>query len=223
MPKRMGQRICLAFLLTVLPGVAGALAAGKPSAMVESVSPATAGLNPMDYVEAGRTIALPEGATLVLDYLGSCTRETITGGTVRIGTEQSVVEHGKLLRSQLDCDGSNLQTSAAESDVPGAESYRALGLPTRPTLTIYATMPIIATSLLSPVTLQRVDGNDPPVSLGQPTPFGRRAVIDFAATGRTLAPGGIYRITQEGRVLVFRVDPEAASGRLPLVQRLLPL
>jgi hypothetical protein len=33
----------------------------------------------------------------------SCVRETITGGTVTIGTDQSEVKAGKVTRTKLDC------------------------------------------------------------------------------------------------------------------------
>jgi hypothetical protein len=214
-------RAFLAVLLLAVPAASvAARAAEKPTAMVESISPDTAGLNPMDYVQPGRTITLPEGATLVLDYLASCVRETITGGTVHIGTDQSQVEHGKVSRRQVECDGSDLQLTAAQSDAGGVAVYRALGQPTTPTLTIHATMPVIVTTSAAPITLQRVDSTDPAVELGTPVPSGSRATVDFARTGQALVPGGVYRLTQDKRVLVFKVDPEATNGALPLVQRL---
>ncbi len=214
--------VALVLLAAPLP-LSAALAADKPAAMIESVSPAAAGLNTMEYLQPGRTIALPDGATLVLDYLGSCIHETITGGTVHIGTDQSQVEHGKVVRSQVDCDGSDLQLSAAQSDAGGVAVYRTLALPTKPTLTIDATMPVVVTPGTASVTLQRIDANEPSIDLGPPAPTGTRLTIDFARLGRSLVPGGIYRLTQGNRMLVFKVDPQAQAGSLPLVQRLLPL
>jgi hypothetical protein len=41
--------------------------------------------------------------TIVLSYLHSCVRETITGGTVTVGVEQSEVQAGKVTRSKVDC------------------------------------------------------------------------------------------------------------------------
>ena len=219
----MNRMSVVVALLATPMAWSGALAADKPTAMIESVTHTVGGLNPTDYLQQGRTITLPEGGTLVLDYLGSCIHETITGGTVHIGTEQSQIEHGKVIRSQYDCDGSGLQLQASMSDAGGVAVYRTLGQPTKPTLTIDATMPVIVTSAMTPITLQRIDGNDEPVDLGAPTPYGTRAVLDLARTGRSLAPGGTYRLTQGGRVLVFKVDPQAQAGAVPLVQRLLPL
>ena len=210
-------------MLAASAPLSAAWAADKPTAMIESVTPPAAGLNPTDYLEPGRTITLPEGGTLVLDYLGSCIHETITGGTVRIGTDQSQIEHGKVVRSQYDCDGSGLQLSASQSDAGGVAVYRALGQPTKPTLTVNATMPVIVTTETAPITLERVDANEAPVDLGPPAVYGTRGVMDFARLGRSLVPGGIYRLTQDKRVLVFKVDAHAQPGPLPVVQRLLPL
>ncbi|HKM62572.1 MAG TPA: hypothetical protein VJY39_08795 [Acidisphaera sp.] len=218
------NRMSVALVLLAAPmSLSAALAADKPAAMIESVTPAAPGLNTMDYLQPGRTITLPDGATLVLDYLGSCIHETITGGTVHVGTDQSQVEHGKVVRSQVDCDGSDLQLSAAQSDAGGVAVYRTLAPPTAPTLTVSATMPVVVTPGMASVTLQRVDANEPSVDLGPPSPSGTRWTIDFARVGRSLAPGGVYRLTQGNRVLVFKVDPQAQGGSLPLVQRLLPL
>ena len=49
----------------------------------------------MDYLETGRVIRLGARETVVLSYLYSCTRETITGGTVTVGTDRSEVLSGK--------------------------------------------------------------------------------------------------------------------------------
>jgi hypothetical protein len=218
----MNRTLALVVLAATAPlGVAWA--ADKPAAMVESVSPATAGLNSMDYLQPGKTIALPDGGTLVLDYLSSCIRETITGGTVHVGADQSQVDHGKVVRSQVDCAGSDLQLSAAQSDAGGVAVYRALGQPTTPTLTIDATMPVVVTPDMAPIILQRVNGDESDVNLGAPSPSGTRGFVDFARLGRSLTPGGIYRLVQGKRVTVFKVDLQARGGNLSLVERLVPL
>jgi hypothetical protein len=71
-----------------------------PTALVEEVKSASAGIEFMDYVGAGDVIKLEPSDVLVLSYLKSCEHEAITGGTVRVGTEQSEVEGGKVVRSK---------------------------------------------------------------------------------------------------------------------------
>src|ERR1700730_17000118 len=75
-------------------GRSPALAAPIPVALVEEVSGAPAGVEFMDYVETGKTIELGARGGIVLSYLNSCVRETISGGTVTVGTDQSDVQGG---------------------------------------------------------------------------------------------------------------------------------
>ena len=88
----MKIRIAVVALATVM---SPALAATIPVALVEEVSGAPAGVEFMDYVETGKTIELGARGGIVLSYLNSCVRETISGGTVTVGTDQSDVQGGK--------------------------------------------------------------------------------------------------------------------------------
>jgi hypothetical protein len=58
-----------------------AASAGLPVALIEQLSGNPVGLE--NYLETGRVIRLGTRETVVLSYLASCTREAITGGTVR--------------------------------------------------------------------------------------------------------------------------------------------
>jgi hypothetical protein len=81
-----------------------AASAGSPVALIEQLSGNPAGLEIMDYLETGRVIRLGARETVVLSYFNSCTRETITGGTVTVGTDQSEVLSGKVERTKFGCD-----------------------------------------------------------------------------------------------------------------------
>src|SRR5580692_4829199 len=72
--------------------------AGEPVAIVEDVSGKMSGVEFMEYVESGKVIKLGPHDQMVLDYLKSCWRETITGGTVTVGNEQSQVQLGSVKR-----------------------------------------------------------------------------------------------------------------------------
>jgi hypothetical protein len=78
-------------------GVAG------PAALLESVATQSASTNVIAYVETGKTFRLGTYDTMVLSYLDSCVRETITGGTVTIGIGHSDVQGGIINRTKLDC------------------------------------------------------------------------------------------------------------------------
>jgi hypothetical protein len=86
-----------ALLVMTSAGVAG------PAALVENVVGDSAPARVMDYLDAGQTIRLGSHETIVLSYLHSCVRETITGGVVTIGVDQSEVQAGKVTRTKLDC------------------------------------------------------------------------------------------------------------------------
>jgi hypothetical protein len=66
--------------------------------LVEDVKSASANVEFMDYVGAGQVIKLEPSDVLVLSYFKSCEHETITGGTVRVGSEKSEVTDGKIVR-----------------------------------------------------------------------------------------------------------------------------
>src|ERR1700737_2473986 len=86
-----------AVLATTSAGVA------EPAALVENVVGHSALTEVMTYLDTGRTIRLGPRDTIVLSYLHSCVRETIIGGTVTIGVDQSEVRAGKVTRTKLDC------------------------------------------------------------------------------------------------------------------------
>src|SRR5438128_2137893 len=76
----------LAVAAGMMVGSAAPAAPGQV-ALVEDVTGNPAGVALMDYLETGKTIALGPRDSVVLSYMSSCVRETITGGTVTIGTD----------------------------------------------------------------------------------------------------------------------------------------
>jgi hypothetical protein len=82
--------------------LAGAVAVASPAAadptgvaLVEGLTGNPSGVEFMDYVRAGQVIRLGPHQTMVLSYMASCVRETITGGTVTVGTQRSEVQSGQ--------------------------------------------------------------------------------------------------------------------------------
>ena len=91
-----------------------------PTALVEDVKSASADIEFMDYVGTGQVIRLGPQDVLVLSYLKSCEHETITGGTVRVGTDKSEVEGGQIARAKVPCNGGNMKLSAQQANASGA-------------------------------------------------------------------------------------------------------
>ena len=50
-----------------------------------------------------------------------------------------------------------------------------------------------------------------------------RGYYDFVRSGRSLVAGGTYRVVAGSHEIVFKVDPEAKVGRVPIVSRLVRL
>jgi len=206
--------------------VAGASAA-QPAAVVEEVADKAAGVEEMEYVSAGRVIKLSAGGKLVLGYLASCVRETISGGTVTIGEAESAVAGGKVVRTKTPCTGTQLALSNQQTRSSGVVVFRAPPTGAKPAaapeaaFTLYGTAPLVELSTAGTLVLERLDAKE---RLEIPIPeagLRRGAFYDFAATDKALTAGGLYRAQFGAREVVFRVDPLAKAGKSPLVGRLL--
>jgi len=118
------RNVALAFaaaILTIPPA-----SAGSPVALIEQLSGNPAGVEIMDYVETGKVIRLGPRQTIVLNYLNSCTRETITGGTVTVGTDQSEVLSGKVERTNVRCDPGKASLASEVAIQIAGRAFRGL-------------------------------------------------------------------------------------------------
>ena len=201
-------------------------AAGQPAALVDSISITVPGVAPMEYLPAGTTIDLGTGGLLVLDYLASCVREEITGGTIKIGTTQSAVDKGTVSRRRVECDGAELQITAVQSDRGGTVTYRSAlnkgpdGLPL-PDIILRSRAPFIAASQAGTIRIERLDAEEPArdiIAEGS-----GRIGVDLARMPPLLSAGGLYRATAGARSLVFRIAPDAGGAEMARLSRLLPL
>src|SRR5258707_15185647 len=94
--------------IVVFVGFTGLAAAQSPVAVVEDVQGKVTGVEFMDYVAPGKVIKLGPGGMVVLGYMKSCWRETITGiGTVIVGAEESMVHLGDVKAGKVACDSSH--------------------------------------------------------------------------------------------------------------------
>jgi hypothetical protein len=110
--------------------LAGALAAtpalaGDAVALIESLAGQSQRVELMKYAHAGQVIRLGPDQTLVLSYKDSCVRETITGGTVTIGTDQSEVRSGEVTRMRGQCVVGRVDITDGQVSV-GGRSFRGL-------------------------------------------------------------------------------------------------
>jgi hypothetical protein len=197
--------------------------AADPVAIVEDVSANAADLQPMDYVAAGRIIALAANQSLTLGYMKSCTREVIAGGRVTIGQERSVVDGGKVERSQVRCDGGRLRLTAEQASKSGGMVFRKPPSPNVPIdVMIYGLSPVLELTAGMKATIDRLDASSAQLVL-MPSAEQLRGgkFLDLARENKILSAGGVYRLTSGDKQLVFKVDPAASGGAAPVVGRLL--
>jgi hypothetical protein len=224
------MRICQKTIgagLGILMLAAGAAWAATPVAMVEDVTGTSAGVGPLDYLDAGRSIKLGASDTLILDYLHSCIRETITGSALVVGADQSVVRGGKVTRETVSCDGGQLQLTADQSQKSETIVFRKK--PTDAKLppaqrTLYGLSPMFQLPGPGELTVERLDKPAEEIDLSlTAADLVQRKFYDFAKHGRALAGGGLYRATFGSISVVFRLAETATAGEAPLMARLLRL
>jgi hypothetical protein len=222
----IGAVLIAAAAASVMTGARPALAA-DPVALVEDVSGTSAGIDFMDYLTAGKTVKLGGTDRLVLDYLRSCVRETITGGVVTIGADESRVVGGAVKREKVQCDGGKLRLTTDQAAKSGAIVFR--GVPKRTEdnqaeRTLYGLSPIVDLKGPGTLVIERLDQSaEAMVIKVEAAQLTRGAFYDLAKSGRALAAGGLYRATGNGRSIVFKIDPTAQPGASPLAGRFLRL
>jgi hypothetical protein len=200
--------------------------AQSPAAVVEELAGAVAGVQFMDYVEPGQVIRLGAHDRIVLGYLKSCWRETISGGTVTVGNEQSEVASGEVARVKVACEGGKMMLSAELAGKSGAMVFRQVPKPqavalAHPEFTLYGQSPVLELRPPGKLVIERLDqpGERRELVVSE-NDLVRGAFFDCAKAGVTLAPGGIYRAKFADQAIVFKIDPDAKAGDVPLVGRL---
>jgi hypothetical protein len=212
-----------------LLSLAPAAAADAPVAVVEDIKGKVTGAEFMDYVTPRSVIKIADGGTVILSYLNSCRRETITGnGTVVVGAEQSIVDQAVMTAEKTNCDSN--QASATTKDTSGVAATllrsvdrdNAPALP-EPQLTLYGASPFIQAMGRGTLVVRRLDldGERHQIALGGTQLKGK--FVDFAREDVALVPGGLYAASFKSAEIVFRVDTKAKPGATPIVGRLLRL
>lgn len=190
--------------MPVFLGFAGILAAGaaqaEPSALVEDITSDRDDVQLMDYLEPGQTIKLAADETIVIGYLLSCIQETITGGTVTVGEDESTVAGGKVESGYVDCDGGPVVAQVGAEQEAGAGAFRGNVPP--PDRIIYGLSPIVRLSEpANDLRLKLMNSDEEEVTV----PVNGK-VVDFADLGIVLQSSGTYLLTAGERRLLFKVS-----------------
>jgi hypothetical protein len=216
-------------VLVLLAGLQGlprsVEAAALPSALIESVSGGISGAELLDYVSPGQVIQLGASGSLILAYLETCVRETITGGEVTIGMHASQVRGGEIKREFPPCSTANVSDwralNSAGTVFRSGPLDKRLAKPKRSA--IYSLSPIFEIADHGIMLLKRIDqpGEQYEVVVS-PSSLIRGRFYDFAAGNARLKAGGRYEVSLGVNRLVFEVD-ETANAEGPLLARLVRL
>ena len=200
--------------------------AQAPVAVVEEAQGKVTGAEFMDYVVPGQVIKLGPGGMVVLSYMKSCWRETISGvGTVIVGTEQSAVHLADFKAGKVPCDPTQTEKLAKEVGESAATVVRSLKEGPQPSpLTLHGLSPVVAVSEGGKLLVDRIDvkGEHYEVDLAKATLIHGK-VYDFAKANTALKPGGTYAATLKSKRIIFQVDATAEPGAGPIVGRLVSL
>src|SRR5580692_5018940 len=171
--------------------------AEPPVAVVEDVQGKVTGAEFMDYVVPGQVIKLGPGGKIVIGYMKSCWRETISGiGTVIVGSEQSAVHLADFKTEKVACDPNQAQRIDKELGESAATVFRSVKDDKKkgpPPLVLHGQSPIVATSEHGKLVVERLDvkGERYEVDLASAqTAHGR--FYDLGKSNIALTPGGAY-------------------------------
>jgi hypothetical protein len=212
--------------------VAGALASGAASAaqqvaLVENLTGNPTGIEFMDYVESGKIIRLGPRDTLVLSYISSCVRETITGGTVTVGIAQSDVEAGQVKRIKVQCHAGRMLLSGEQVSQFAGKVFRGAAplsvavADLDAKLTLYGASPIFELNGSGQLLIERVDrAGEREVIEVSDAHLLHRSFYDFAQWRKSLPAGGVYRALWSTQEFLFKIDARAKPGYTPVLGRL---
>jgi hypothetical protein len=217
----------VAFAVAAMLAAVDVRAQDKQAAVVEDMTGRISGIEVFDFLAPGKTVTLPAGAKLVLGYMQSCTRETITGpstgaSTVTIGETGSTAAGGAKLQSeQLKC-ATTAQLGAGQAGKSGAMVFRGqpgsgrkkADIPDPSAILLY-TAPAFAVAKPGQLTIERLDVAET-VQVFEVT----GKLFDYGKTGKRLDAGGFYRVQLNGQSTVFQISLDAAEGSGPLLLRL---
>ena len=195
-----------------------------PTALVEDVKSATADIEFMDYVGRSQVIKLEPHDVLILSYLKSCEHETITGGTVVVGTEHSDIKDGQIIRAKVPCDGGKVRLTSQQASKSAGSAFRLQSAEVEPTL--FARTPVVQlpkglASEDRTLLIERAKHSGKRYEIKIDDTAAAAGFYDLAKSKVSLARGGIYDATIGSHKMTFQIDAKARSGQAPIVSRLL--
>ena len=196
-----------------------ASATAQAVAILEEIAGAAGTHEAFDELKAGERLDLGANGRAIVGYLGSCTRETIDGGTVVIGKEQSKIEGGKVARETIPCEATQLVLSEEEAGKSATFSTRPMPWERELRQVVPSLSPLIWVGAKGQLTIKRLDSEEQqPLSL--PIKDGK---VDLAVHQVELVPNGFYELQVGKKTMVIKIHSNAQAGAMPAMSRLVRL
>ena len=195
-----------------------------PVAVVEAINAADSGISLFDFLEPGDSIELGSPGDITLSYLTSCTTESIKGGRVTIGENQSQTDSAEISRTVSSCDGGGLLLTANQSVQSGAIATRDVDDACKmdDDLTIFSTRPLLLfkSQKVNKVKFIRLCVDEP--AFREKVSDASKSMLDMMHTKSELVPGARYMIDIRGKVLIVKVDEKANADNTQPINRIIP-
>ena len=186
-------------------------------AILEEIAGASGKHEAFDELKAGERLDLGTGGRAIIGYLGSCTRETIEGGTVMIGKDQSEIEGGKVQRETIPCEATQLVLTDQEAGQSATVVFRGPPWEKWVRQVVPSPSPVVLAAGKT-LTIKRLDEDEKAQTVSLTSGH-----ADLATENITLTPGGYYELTAGKKQMVIQIDPAAQSGPMPVASRLVRL
>jgi len=193
-----------------------------PVAIIETFVDGSGRNRTFEFLKQEAVLKLGANGTAVIDYFQSCVQETIEGGVVTIGLEQSKVRGGIVTRERVECDGSKLVLTPEQLAASAVTVNRGPdGTAVPSVVTVHSTKPyIMLKDPRATVVIRRTDvAGEPPAIV----------TVKIGVSGnirvpkKALQPGGVYRVTAGDASRTLRIDRNARAAGVPLLSKMLLL
>jgi hypothetical protein len=217
----MSRAAILAPLIALI--CSGALLAASASAqapavaILEEIAGASGKHEAFDELKTGERLDLGANGRAIIGYLGSCTRETIDGGAVVIGKDQSQIEGGKVARETIPCEATQLVLSEEEAGESATVTFRYPPWVAKTRQVLPSRSPVVLAGGKT-LTIKRLDEEEKSLKLNL-----KDGRADLAVEQISLTAGGYYELTVGKKQVVIRIDPAAEAGPMPAMSRLVRL
>ena len=219
--SRVGRRtpsscLCATIALALLWSTSPLEAQPKSPVAIVERAPDDLSVKELQYLQVGTKISLGAQSTIVIGYLTSCLRETITGGAIEIGEISSNVSGGTVFREEVKCDADYGEVVDLEASESGAIVFRNLGKNST-TKTIYSTTPLFTLPPEHGDQQIEIFPKDRPDLAFVLKPVG--SVLDLAVLRTSLTPGSSYEARAGPLSRSFSIESKSKEGG-PLLGRL---